>query len=45
VLVDRIVIREAQSQLFEQKKNDVRHIVEADAGVVAESSRAQQLAK
>jgi len=36
VLVGLMVIREGQSQLFEQKKNDIRHIVEAGAGVVAE---------
>src|ERR1700722_10621151 len=31
-----MVIHEGQSQLFEQKKNDIRHIVETAAGIVAE---------
>jgi methyl-accepting chemotaxis protein len=34
--VGLMVIREGQAQLFEQKKNDIRHIVEAAAGIVAD---------
>jgi hypothetical protein len=35
-LIGLIIIHEGQSQLFEQKKNDIRHIVETAAGVVAD---------
>jgi methyl-accepting chemotaxis protein len=31
-----MVIHEGQSQLFEQKKNDIRHIVEVAVGIVAD---------
>jgi methyl-accepting chemotaxis protein len=31
-----VAIRESQTQLFEQKKNDIRHIVETAAGIVAD---------
>jgi methyl-accepting chemotaxis protein len=31
-----MVIHEGQNQLFEQKKSDIRHIVEAAVGVVAD---------
>ena len=31
-----LIIQEGQRQLFEQKKSDIRHIVEVAAGVVAD---------
>ncbi len=35
-LIGLMIIHEGQSQLFEQKKNDIRHIIETAAGVVAD---------
>ncbi len=31
-----VIIHEGQSRLFEQKKNDIRHVVEAAVGIVAD---------
>jgi methyl-accepting chemotaxis protein len=36
VLIGFMLIHESHNQLFEQKKNDIRHVVETAAGIVAD---------